>query len=222
MSRQTTDRTREKINTIMVPHLKPYYCYCYKSTHVHKGMQVKPQVGSIITYVHSHLSYLFTFNFHTIYVLPRLSIHSYPDYRHTQQKAQNEPLNCNYSSIRTANIYCLCWSCTCFFYFPLQQLYNPNLIIIVTNFLLLQSCTKPFGSGYCHDDQTGDMLRCSTVCIHFSCPPLTQYLTLPYLLYSTLLYLLYRWSVCVSGFCTFFSVFFSSPLLFWKRFRMEY
>lgn len=56
----------------MVPHLKPYYCYYYKSIYVHKGMQVKPKVGSIITYVHSHLSYLFTFNFHTIHVLPLL------------------------------------------------------------------------------------------------------------------------------------------------------
>lgn len=35
-----------------------------------------------------------------------------------------------------------------------------------------------------------------------SCPPLYTYLTLPYLLHSTLLY---RWSVCACyGFCTFF------------------
>lgn len=62
--------------------------------------------------------------------------------------------------------------------------YLTNLITIITNFLLLQSCTKPFGSGYCHDDQTGDMLRCSTVCIHFLAVPLHS--TLPYLTCSTL------------------------------------
>lgn len=75
--------------------------------------------------------------------------------------------------------------------FPSQQnrtiihTYLTNLIIIITNFLLLQSCTKPFGSGYCHDDQTGDMLRCSTVCIHFLARPLhLPCVTLPALLYS--------------------------------------
>lgn len=73
----------------MVPHLKPYYCYYYKSTYVHKGMQVKTIVGSII-YLCSLLPELplyLQFSYHlrftsTIYS----SIHSYPDYRHTQKK----------------------------------------------------------------------------------------------------------------------------------------
>lgn len=83
--------------------------------------------------------------------------------------------------------------------------YLTNLIIIVTNFLLLQSCTKPFGSGYCHDDQTGDMLRCSTVCIHISYRPLHSTLpclTLPAPLYST--YLID--GVCVLWILHFFSL----------------
>lgn len=101
-----------------------------------------------------------------------------------------------------------------FSHFPFQQLYNPNLIIIVTNFLLLQSCTKPFGSGYCHDDQTGDMLRCSTVCIHFSCPPLYTYLTC-----STLLYSIDR--VCVLWILHFFSLS-SFPLPFCSRRDFEW
>lgn len=89
MSRQTTDRTREKINTIMVPHLKPYYCYCYKSTYVHKGMQVKPKVGSIIylclllpelpLYLPFSYYLRFTSTIHS-------SIHSYPDCRHTKKR----------------------------------------------------------------------------------------------------------------------------------------
>lgn len=85
--------------------------------------------------------------------------------------------------------------------------YLTNLITVVTNLILLQSCTKPFGSGYCHDDQTGDMLRCSTVCIHFFARPLH----LPYLLHSTLS----MECVCY-GSCTFFFVFFSSSLFPWK------
>lgn len=179
-------------------------------------MQVKPKVGSIIIYVHSYLSYLFTFNFHTIYVLPRLSIHSYPDYRHTQKERHKMNL-----LIATTAAFALLISTVSagavrvyffFFYisfpFPTKSYnhtYLTNLIIIVTNFLLLQSCTKPFGSGYCHDDQTGDMLRCSTVCIHFSCPSLIP--TLPYFTCSTLLY-------SIDGVCVLWILQFSSPPFF--------
>lgn len=74
----------------MVPHLKPYYCYYYKSTYVHKGMQVKPEVSSIITYLCSLLPELplyLQFSYHLRFTSTiHSSIHSYPDYQHTKKR----------------------------------------------------------------------------------------------------------------------------------------